>query len=41
MTCASFSAEALPEVCNELREKIIDELSRNPGHFGPVWESWS
>lgn len=26
--------EALPEVCAELREKIIDELSRNPGHFG-------
>lgn len=27
-------AEDLPEVCTELREKIIDELSRNPGHFG-------
>lgn len=26
--------EALPEVCKELREMIIDELSRNPGHFG-------
>ena len=26
--------EALPEVCSELRNKIIDELSRNPGHFG-------
>lgn len=24
----------LPEVCGELRNKIIDELSRNPGHFG-------
>lgn len=24
----------LPEVCNELRQKIIDELSCNPGHFG-------
>lgn len=24
----------LPEVCHELRAKIIDELSRNPGHFG-------
>ncbi len=24
----------LPEVCHELRQKIIDELSRNPGHFG-------
>ncbi len=23
----------LPEVCNELRQKIIDELSCNPGHF--------
>jgi len=26
--------ESLPEVCKELREMIIDELSRNPGHFG-------
>ena len=26
--------EDLPEVCKELREMIIDELSRNPGHFG-------
>lgn len=26
--------ESLPEVCGELRRKIIDELSRNPGHFG-------
>lgn len=26
--------EKLPEVCKELREMIIDELSRNPGHFG-------
>ena len=26
--------EQLPEVCTELRQKIIDELSRNPGHFG-------
>ena len=24
----------LPEVCEELRNNIIDELSRNPGHFG-------
>ena len=24
----------LPEVCNELREFIIDEVSTNPGHFG-------
>ena len=24
----------LPDVCNELREFIIDELSVNPGHFG-------
>ena len=23
----------LPEVCRELREDIIDEVSRNPGHF--------
>ena len=26
--------EDLPEICNELRQKIIDELSRNPGHLG-------
>ena len=25
--------EKLPEVCKELRDKIIDELSCNPGHF--------
>lgn len=25
--------EALPKVCDELREDIIKELSRNPGHF--------
>ena len=24
----------LPEVCNELREFIIDEVSKNPGHLG-------
>ncbi len=24
----------MPEVCKELRQKIIDELSCNPGHFG-------
>ena len=24
----------LPEVCHELRQRIIDELSKNPGHFG-------
>lgn len=29
-----LSADQLPEVCKELRQKIIDELSRNPGHFG-------
>ncbi len=23
----------LPQVCSELRQKIIDEVSRNPGHF--------
>ena len=28
-----LSVNELPEVCVELREKIIDELSRNPGHF--------
>lgn len=29
-----LGANKLPEVCKELRQKIIDELSRNPGHFG-------
>ena len=24
----------LPQVCNELRQFIIHELSNNPGHFG-------
>lgn len=24
----------LPQVCNELREFIIDAVSHNPGHFG-------
>ncbi|WP_308773629.1 1-deoxy-D-xylulose-5-phosphate synthase [uncultured Bacteroides sp.] len=28
-----LSVEALPEVCDQLRNKIIDELSCNPGHF--------
>ena len=23
----------LPEMCQELRQKIVDELSCNPGHF--------
>ncbi len=26
--------EELPELCNELRDFIIDEVSANPGHFG-------
>ena len=26
--------EQLPQVCKELRDFIIDESSRNPGHFG-------
>jgi len=29
-----LSLEQLPQVCNELRQMIIDELSQNPGHFG-------
>ena len=29
----NLSLDDMPEVCSELREKIIDELSRNPGHF--------
>ncbi len=28
-----LSVEQLPEVCEELRQDIIQELSRNPGHF--------
>ena len=30
----NLKVEQLPEVCAELRQKIIDELSCNPGHFG-------
>ncbi len=29
----TLKVEALPEVCKELRNKIIDEVSVNPGHF--------
>ena len=29
-----LSSEQLPQVCSELRQMIIDELSHNPGHFG-------
>ena len=29
----NLKVEQLPEVCKELRQKIIDELSCNPGHF--------
>lgn len=29
-----LSIDQLPEVCRELREDIIDEVSVNPGHFG-------
>lgn len=28
-----LSVSQLPQVCNELRQFIIEELSRNPGHF--------
>ncbi len=28
-----LSVDQLPEVCKELREDIIDEVSVNPGHF--------
>ena len=28
-----LSVEQLPEVCQELRQDIIDEVSVNPGHF--------
>jgi len=29
-----LNIEQLPQVCKELRDFIIDESSRNPGHFG-------
>ena len=29
----SLKVKQLPQVCGELRQMIIDELSRNPGHF--------
>lgn len=29
-----LSVEQLPQLCSELRQMIIDELSQNPGHFG-------
>ncbi len=29
-----LSPEQLPQLCNELREFIIDSVSNNPGHFG-------
>ena len=28
-----LKVEQLPEVCKELRQDIIEEVSRNPGHF--------
>ena len=28
-----FSEECLPQICESLREDIIDELADNPGHF--------
>ncbi|MBP6528044.1 MAG: 1-deoxy-D-xylulose-5-phosphate synthase, partial [Prevotella sp.] len=28
-----LNVEQLPEICKELREDIIDEVSVNPGHF--------
>ena len=30
----SLNQNSLPQVCDELRQMIIEELSRNPGHFG-------
>lgn len=29
----ALGVEALPDVCNELRQDIINELADNPGHF--------
>ena len=36
-----LSVEALPEVCDQLRNKIIDELSCNPGHFASSLGLWN
>ncbi|MEI6752927.1 MAG: 1-deoxy-D-xylulose-5-phosphate synthase [Paludibacter sp.] len=30
----ALNRDELPEVCNELRQFIIDEVSKNPGHLG-------
>jgi hypothetical protein len=30
----AVSREELPQVCDELRQFIIDEVSKNPGHLG-------
>ena len=30
----ALNQNVLPQVCDELRQMIIEELSRNPGHFG-------
>ena len=30
----ALNQSVLPQVCDELRQMIIEELSRNPGHFG-------
>ena len=29
----TLKPDQLPEICKELRQKIVDELSCNPGHF--------
>ena len=29
-----LSVEQLPQLCREIREYLIDNLSQNPGHFG-------
>lgn len=31
----------LSQVCDELRDFIIDEVSQNPGHLGSIWAALS
>ena len=36
MDLRKLSVDQLPQVCAELRERIIHTLSTNPGHFAPI-----
>ena len=33
-----LNVDQLPQVCQELRKDIIDEVSVNPGHFASLGE---